>query len=400
MSASHSRGFRGGYLALAALVLGLSLAGTAGAQTRRDRNDGYLDRVRKLTEVQAQKMEEEITTALAEARKLGAKDPVQAVDRLKKALGKLEDDTALADTRRATLAKLLKGKIRYWQSEADRLVKGRADHEELKSRFTRDRTSRETTGRDRVERIDRNLRGTRDYISESQRIRREANASRVALDRDIERAAIPATRDVTFPKDWKKRIAKRQLVKLTKQEEAILRVLNSVMSVNFKDNKLEDVIDYIMDKTKMTILVDRKALEEAGVDYETPVTLKVNKIGVRTLLRKILNDLGLTYVIKDEAIQVTTLKRARELMTVRVYPVADLVVDLDPTHPPAVRQLVTAQNAAQLMALIRQTVETPAWASEENGGMGASISFNAATLSLVVKASAEMHYALKQTFGR
>ena len=86
-------------------------------------------------------------------------------------------------------------------------------------------------------------------------------------------------------------------------------------------------------------------------------------ISVRTVLRKVLGDFNLAYIIKDQAIQVTSPLKARESMVVRAYPVADIVNGgALRRHPglhfgPAVQQAQVLQNAAQLIDMIQSTVE-------------------------------------------
>src|SRR5207244_8352565 len=51
----------------------------------------------------------------------------------------------------------------------------------------------------------------------------------------------------------------------------------------------------------------------------------------RNVLRKIFNELGLTYIIKDEMIQVVTASRAKDMMVVRRYYVGDLLAGMADT---------------------------------------------------------------------
>src|SRR5207253_2401275 len=99
-------------------------------------------------------------------------------------------------------------------------------------------------------------------------------------------------------------------VPLTAKERVILRTLDSTISVAFSNSRFEDVSDYLQTLTGLRIVMDKTALEEAGVTYDSPVTLRVNGVTVRSLLRKILGDLGLAYIVKDEAIQIVTAQQA------------------------------------------------------------------------------------------
>jgi hypothetical protein len=399
MSKTHAR--ERGWWAVVALAVGLSFAGTADAQSRRDRDESLADRVRRQNEVLAQKLEDEVASALAEARRLAAKDPARAAQRLKKTLALVEDDTALTESRRNTLVRVLKDRIRNWTDEADARARSAATHKDNQNRSQLRRDSEENASRERVDRAGRTIRGLGDQVSSSRQLQKEKEAGTRGALTSIDKSMVAPSGEVEFPKDWAQRMKNRKganSIKLTKKEAAILRTLNSVLSVDFKDQKLEAVIDYLMDKTGQTILVDRESLKEAEVDYETPVTFKAHKVSVRALLRKLLNDLGLTYVIKDEVLQVVTLKKAKEMMVVRAYDVSDLVANLDPLMPLALRQLVMVQNGRRLAEMIKSLVEPQSWAGNGNGGMG-TVVFDPVTMSVIVKQSAEIHYTLGGTLG-
>src|SRR5581483_11986329 len=135
--------------------------------------------------------------------------------------------------------------------------------------------------------------------------------------------------DVAFAKNWKQLSEiRKQTVgpHLTPKEVALLRTLNSTLSVDFRDVSFKDVLGYLQDKTGLAIIVDNGSLRDAMIDYdEEKVTFKANKVTVRTILRKILADRGLAYVLKEGTVQVVTNQRAREMMVVRTYPINDLV---------------------------------------------------------------------------
>src|SRR5207249_7587445 len=109
------------------------------------------------------------------------------------------------------------------------------------------------------------------------------------------------------------RVTAMRLEKLTKEEKTILKALNSTLSVDFDDKKFKEVIDYLQDKTGMAILIDQGSMKETMLEYNDPVSLKVSKTTVRTILRKILQDRGLTYVIKENSLLVVSTAKAREM---------------------------------------------------------------------------------------
>jgi hypothetical protein len=151
-------------------------------------------------------------------------------------------------------------------------------------------------------------------------------------------------------------------------------------------------MDYFQKVMGVPVIVDPLAMVEAGITNESPINLSTNKIATRTILKKLLAELALTYVIKDEAVYVTTAARAKEMMTVRTYYVGDLAGVMDVRFGPFLNQFKAQQNLAMLVNLIIQTIEPSSW--EINGGNGA-ITFEPITMSLVVKQSAEVHYMMR-----
>jgi hypothetical protein len=404
MSKSLFRGQRWTWLAVAAVTFGLSLTGPAGAQSRRDRNDSPADQIRRQNEVALQKTYSDVADALKEADKVGRKDPEKAVKVLKRMKARVEDDNLLSDAKRDAILKLLKTRIDRWNSEADDQSRTLADRQEKRKLTKQRRYDDEATGKERVDRTKRTIEGIRGAINEGKQIARAKEAGFRGVVNSVEKASIPWDGEgVKWTDDpWlRKQLQKRKITqKLTKKETALLKILNSTISVDFDGAKFKEVISYLEDKTGQTIFVDEESMKEASVDYETPVTLKAKKVGVRSLLRKILNDVGLTYVIKDEIIQVVTLKKARELMVVRTYPIGDLVSNGVAGLPLILQQQQILWNAKNLIDLIQSTIDPTSWSSKNEGGGGGTITFDLPTMALVIKQSTEMHYALASGFRR
>jgi hypothetical protein len=229
----------------------------------------------------------------------------------------------------------------------------------------------------------------------------------IGVQRGIDRSAVPPTKDMEFPPDWKEKTKKRPpagQVPLSAKEKAIVAALSRPISVDFKGDRFEDVMQYLSTLINQPILLDRGDLKDASIDYETPVNLSVKGVTLRTILRKILGEYGLTYIVKDETIQVVSQAKARETMVIRAYPVGDLLgVGGGPGDPltnffgPGVGQIARMQNAANLLRTIQNTVEPNSW--QINGGPG-TIAFDYATMSLIVKNSAEVHAMIGGGYGR
>jgi len=209
----------------------------------------------------------------------------------------------------------------------------------------------------------------------------------------VDKSAIPDPRDYVLPKNWLELSERRSTkVKMTAKEKAILKSLESMVDVDFSKNTLDDVIDSLRKYLKVEIAVDKRALAEVGLSEESLVTLKMRASG-RTVLKRILADLNLTYAIKDEAILVTSQERAKELMTTRTYYVGDIVSVVDIRLPAAVSQAIMIDNVNRLMTTIQQQVDPRSWRSPNSDG-GGSITFDPLSMSIIVRQSSEFHFMM------
>ena len=73
--------------------------------------------------------------------------------------------------------------------------------------------------------------------------------------------------------------------------------------------------------------MDTKVLEDASVDTSAEVKLPYNGMKLRNGLKLILEQGSqpLTYIIEDEVMKITTVEQANQKLTIRMYPVGDLV---------------------------------------------------------------------------
>ncbi|MGH7138425.1 MAG: STN domain-containing protein, partial [Pirellulales bacterium] len=111
-------------------------------------------------------------------------------------------------------------------------------------------------------------------------------------------------------------------------ESRILAALDEKTELEFTDQPLEDVIEYLAQAHEINIQLDQKALTDAGVGSDTPVTRNVKGITLRSALKLILSESDLTYIIRNEVLMITSKTEAESMLSTRVYPVADLVVPI------------------------------------------------------------------------
>jgi type II secretory pathway component GspD/PulD (secretin) len=203
------------------------------------------------------------------------------------------------------------------------------------------------------------------------------------------------TDDVTFPKDWAAKSKLRDKLfgsKMSDKEVALVKALNSVLSVDFDEKSLKSVLEYLQDRTGQSIIVDPISLKEANADYTDPVSLKVNKATFRTILKTILARNGLTYVIQEGTLQVVTPARAREMMVVRTYPINDIVAatGVGLQFGPFLARQQMLSNVQTLINTIQSSVDPTLW---QPNGPG-SIQFYEPGMALIIRAPTEFHYQL------
>ena len=103
------------------------------------------------------------------------------------------------------------------------------------------------------------------------------------------------------------------------------------VQVEFIDQPLREVIDFFGATYDIPIILNETALQEEGISFDEPVNKVISgAIPLRSALRIILEPIGLTYVIRNDVMEITTETEAAEILSTRVYPVADLVVPIPP----------------------------------------------------------------------
>jgi hypothetical protein len=130
-------------------------------------------------------------------------------------------------------------------------------------------------------------------------------------------------RDLTVRR---KKWASVDLMQYNKAETKIREMLDKPTEVNFNEQPLEEAIRYLAEYHGIDIVTDKQALLDTGVALDQPVSLQLSGATFRSTLKLLLEPLQLTWLIEDEVMKITTAEKASEKLSVRVYPVADLVI--------------------------------------------------------------------------
>ena len=107
--------------------------------------------------------------------------------------------------------------------------------------------------------------------------------------------------------------------------DRIRAVLEAATVMDFVETPLQDCIDYLKDYHKIEIKIDKKALDAEGIGTDTPVTRSLRGISLKSALRLLLKDLGMTYIVYNEVLLITTKTEHDTILTTQVYDVRDLL---------------------------------------------------------------------------
>lgn len=108
----------------------------------------------------------------------------------------------------------------------------------------------------------------------------------------------------------------------TDSEVKLLGALSRRVKLSLDESSITDALAIIGEDQAIPILMDRRAMEEINVDPDSEyVSLRVRDISLRSAMSLMLDQVGLTYAIKNEVLMVTTPDRARDL---RFYNIASL----------------------------------------------------------------------------
>lgn len=331
-----------------------------------------LARAKEEDKAEAQRLHRVVAAAIGQARRMASADPDGAARHLKDALAQLDSPTPLTPTAAENLKNSLTQELRnLWH---------RRQRDEAES-FERDRARAVGEGRRRRERADVARQGTTKELMarfqtllEDARYTDAAKAAEQIIAREPDQVAghaalskarladhidqfetmeankreqwwraMMAIEASTVPFDdrvplvyppasfWEEITIKREKYKsvdlspVTPEEEEVRRALTRPISFDFVETPLSDVAQFLRDFSGVNVVLDVNALSQLGVDLDTPVTLSLNAVTMKSALRLLLRPLELTYVVRDGVLYITTSESAEQDLITKVYPVGDLV---------------------------------------------------------------------------
>jgi tetratricopeptide (TPR) repeat protein len=112
----------------------------------------------------------------------------------------------------------------------------------------------------------------------------------------------------------------------TEAEYDIELKLNKPIEVEFSQTPINQAIENLKTLIGVPILLDEAALEAEGLSPVKPVTVKPGyPVAAKHILSFTLEQAGLSYVIENDMVKVTTTRKAKGRLYTKVFSVADLV---------------------------------------------------------------------------
>jgi hypothetical protein len=126
----------------------------------------------------------------------------------------------------------------------------------------------------------------------------------------------------------RKKWAQVDLRSESKPEQRISQALDEPVEFQVEPQSLKEAIEFIGARYSIPIVIDQKALDDANVDTSGEVKGNFPGIKLRNLFKLLLEQMSapLTYVIEDEVLKITTVDKANEKLSIRMYPVGDLIM--------------------------------------------------------------------------
>jgi len=110
-------------------------------------------------------------------------------------------------------------------------------------------------------------------------------------------------------------------------EMRIRKALLEPTVIEFVDTPLSDVLDFLEDQHGIQIELVTTGLDAVGLGSDSPVNGDLKGITLGSALHAMLKYMGLTYIIHDEILWITTYEDAEATTVNRIYNVADLLAE-------------------------------------------------------------------------
>lgn len=169
---------------------------------------------------------------------------------------------------------------------------------------------------------------------------------------------------------------RQQRIQFTHEE--ILKKLQQRTSVDYENEDLSKLLEFIANNAGINIVVDELALREVGITSNEKISVRLEDVSFSNLLDVTLRSFNLTTIIEDEVLKITSIQRAQGELIAVVYAVKDLISE---------DEEVTLE-LQRLRVMLKTVIAPESW--DEVGGSGAMVP-HPGTKSLVVRQVRSIH---------
>lgn len=99
------------------------------------------------------------------------------------------------------------------------------------------------------------------------------------------------------------------------REASIRAALDTKTDIKFIETPFRSVIDDLKQRHDIEIQLDTRALDDAAIPRETPITRNIKGVTLRSALNLLLDDLDLTYAVQNGVLMITTEAEAQKLQS-------------------------------------------------------------------------------------
>jgi hypothetical protein len=184
--------------------------------------------------------------------------------------------------------------------------------------------------------------------------------------------------------------ADEQVSRYRTAETRIFAALEESTSVELIEQPLADYVDFIRDLHKIEVQVDRRALEEMGIDVDEPIAKRLEGLSLCSALNLILRDLGLDWTIANEVLLITSPDEAKTNLVTRVYDVGKLIEVRDADGK-------FWKDFDSMINLLTSTVQPESWNCVGGPGTIAPFELRGAA-GLVIRQTPKVHQELNRLF--
>ncbi|WP_235905387.1 type II and III secretion system protein [Tautonia marina] len=197
----------------------------------------------------------------------------------------------------------------------------------------------------------------RRHYEEDQRIRAAKEEGVLNALHDVDRASVidgDLLRDgITYPRNFLEMTKNRDRFAdpMPYKEPETLEVekkLNEPISINMPNGTIGEAVGFLRNYTGLNIVVDNVALQDEALTESTQINnLVLTNTKIKTVLRLMLEPHGLSYKVEDGVLVITT-PQSKSRSFARVYQVADLVVAPPRNPKPPMQTINQGDPTAQL----------------------------------------------------